>query len=242
MDVSGLNGLLGSLGTPTTTAPTKKNDELDRTDFLNLLIAQLQNQDPMNPLESADFSAQLAQFSSLEQLMQINQKLTEDAASGGVGSLDALGFLGQEVGYESDELTVAEGAVPTFDLQLDAQSQVKVEILDGAGQVVGTADLGILGAGRQSVDLSAIGAPPDLDDGKYQLRVVATDGSGGQSDLTPIFRARVDGVDLAGESPVLLVGDRRLSVSDIREIRTPPASSESSDATDETPATETSGA
>jgi flagellar basal-body rod modification protein FlgD len=239
MDVTGLNGFLDSLGAQTTTPATKKNDELNRTDFLNLLIAQLQNQDPMNPMESADFSAQLAQFSSLEQLMQINQKLTEEDDAGGVGSLDALGFLGQEVGFESDDLTVAEGTVPTFDLQLDAQSQVKVEILDGAGQVVGTADLGLLDAGRRSIDLSAIGDPPELDDGTYELRVVATDGSGATQDLSPIFRARVDGVDLAGGTPVLLVGDRRISVSDIREIRTPAASSDSSDAADDT---ETSGA
>lgn len=236
MDVSGLSGLLASLGTENTTTETKKNDDINRTDFLNLLIAQLQNQDPLNPMESADFSAQLAQFSSLEQLMQINQKLTEDTS--GSGSVDALGFLGQDIAYESDELVVADGAMPTFDLQLDGDSEVKVEFLNEAGQVVATTDLGLLDAGRQSIDLSAIGDPPDLDDGTYGLRVVATDTTGATADLAPIFRARVDGVDLSSGAPVLLVGDRRISVSDIREIRTPAASSDSTAEGDETPAPE----
>jgi flagellar basal-body rod modification protein FlgD len=227
MEVPGIDGLLSSLSpAQTQTAQTKRNDELDRTDFLSLLIAQLQNQDPLNPLESADFSAQLAQFSSLEQLMQINQKLTEEPdQSSAAGALGALGFLGQEVGFASDELVVAEGTTPTFDLVLEGAADVEIEILDGAGQSIGTVDAGRLGSGRSTIDLAALGAP-DLEDGTYALRVVATDEAGETKDVSPLFRARVDGVDLAGAAPVLLVGDRRIEVSDVREIRSPAASGE----------------
>lgn len=227
MEVAGIDGLLSSLApAQTQTTPTKKNDELDRTDFLNLLIAQLQNQDPLNPLESADFSAQLAQFSSLEQLMQINQKLAEEPdPTSATGALGALGFLGQEVAFASDELVVADGAVPTFDVVLDGVADVKVEISQ-AGQTVASLDAGRLGSGRSTIDVSGLAGAPDLEDGSYELRVVATDAGGTAKDVSALFRARVDGVDLAGAAPVLLVGDRRIDVADVREIRSPSGSAE----------------
>lgn len=227
MEVTGLSGLLGSLGGETT-PETRRNDELNRTDFLNLLVAQLQNQDPLNPLESADFTAQLATFSSLEQLMQINGKLGEETdPTGSSSSLDALGFLGQEVGFSSDELAVSDGLVPAFDLSLAGESQVTVEILDRAGQAVGSVDLGTLPGGRQSIDLGTAAGAPSLGDGTYTLKISATDASGAIQELSPVFRTRVDGVDLSGASPVLLAGDRRIDVTDVREIRSPaPAASE----------------
>lgn len=222
MNISGLEGLLGSLGAEPT-AEARRNDELNRTDFLNLLVAQLQNQDPLNPLESTDFTAQLAQFSSLEQLMQINQKLGADSsAPTPTGALDAIGFLGHEIGFGSKELWVADGLVPSFDLRLAADSQIRVEVLDLAGQGIATLDLGTLAAGRQTVDLGAIGGAPQLSDGSYRLRITATDAAGGVQDLTPVFRARVDGVDLSSGTPVLLAGNRRIDVAEVREIRAPP--------------------
>jgi flagellar basal-body rod modification protein FlgD len=225
MEVSGIDGLLSSLA-PTRTTPAKRNDELDRTDFLNLLIAQLQNQDPLNPLESADFSAQLAQFSSLEQLMQINQKLTEDSdPANGTGALDALGFLGQEVAFASDEIVVADGTAPTFDVVLQGAADLKVEITQ-AGQAVASLQAGRLGSGRHTIDVSSLAGAPDLEDGTYQVRVVATDDGGTANDVSALFRARVDGVDLAGTTPVLLVGERRIEVADVREIRSPSGSAE----------------
>jgi flagellar basal-body rod modification protein FlgD len=191
--------------------------DIDRKDFLQLLVAQLQNQDPLNPLESAEFSAQLAQFSSLEQLMQINQGI-QGLEGGGAASLDALGFLGREIRAASDTLEVAGGVASPLSFQLASAGSVEVELArDGVS--LGSFSLGSLPAGVHDLDLSALDGAPPLGDGAYAVTVRATSADGTSQVVPTQAGGIVTGVDLNGGSPVLLIGDRRVELADVREVR-----------------------
>lgn len=82
---------------------------LGQNDFLKLLVTQMTSQDPMNPQKDTDFIAQMAQFSSLEQAK------TMQADIAGLRNqqqlLQANALLGQTVGLQVNEDTVAAGVV-----------------------------------------------------------------------------------------------------------------------------------
>jgi flagellar basal-body rod modification protein FlgD len=201
-------------GTDPTPAP-KANDAVDKSEFLQLLITQLQNQDPLNPLDSANFSAQLAQFSSLEQLTQINQHLADQTSTGAQPSrFEVLGLLGTEVrGVGSTVTLQAGGATPLY-FDLPSAGTVQAQVFDASGRAVASIDLGTLAAGEHAFDLGASPDASTLGDGSYRVLLTA-----GDAPLETTVGGRVTGVDLAGDSPVLLIGDTRLTLDDLREVR-----------------------
>jgi len=200
-------------------AATQASNTIDREDFLALLVAQLQNQDPLNPLESAEFSSQLAQFSSLEQLVQINSGIEALGTTGGAGRLDALGLLGREVRANSGELDLVGGEQSAISFDLSGGGVVEVEI-ERAGDSLGTFALGERGVGTHSLDLSELDGLPPLTDGSYTVTVRVV-GSDGVTQTVPTWiRGVVTGVDLNDGKPALLLVARRVSVADVREIRT----------------------
>ena len=199
--------------------PAKANDVVNQADFMKLLVAQLQSQDPLNPMDSANFSAQLAQFSSLEQLTQINQRLADQASgpSGGT-SFDAVNFLGRDVEAATDAMTGADGTATGLDYRLDKAAVVTAKILDTNGREVASLVLGTQAAGEHRFDLGAVPGAPKLGDGEYHVQL-STPGTGGVA--TPVVTTidgRVTGVDLAANPPVLLVGERRIALGDVRTI------------------------
>ncbi len=192
--------------------------DIDRKDFLSLLVAQLQNQDPLNPMESSEFSSQLAQFSSLEQLMEINSGIGGLADQGGGSQIDALGLLGHDVRAASGSLEIAGGAASELSFDLLEGGSVEVEI-ERDGVSLGTFSLGTRGTGTHTLDLSELDGAPPLADGAYTVTVRSGAGDG-TAEVVPTFtQGRVTGVDLNGGSPVLLLGGRRIEVSQVREVR-----------------------
>ena len=212
-------GSSAPLATGSTTAPRdKQNDVVNQAEFMKLLIAQLQNQDPLNPLDSANFSAQLAQFSSLEQLTQINQKLGEQNADE-IGRFEAVGFIGREVSGPSLGIAVEDGTATTLDYTLDRGTTVTAKIFDENGRQVASLPVGQQGAGTHTFDLSEVAGAPDLQDGVYAVVITQTaEGTIGTT-IDTYVTGRVTGVDLTAESPVLLLGQRRLVLADLTEIK-----------------------
>jgi flagellar basal-body rod modification protein FlgD len=217
---TGLDLLRGLGETETPKAP----DTVDKADFLTLLIAQLQNQDPLNPLDGADFSAQLAQFSALEQLTQINSKI-EGLGGGGGGDevfspFELLGLLGRDVTGVGSSITVAEGAASTLEFEVPSAGGVEGVIIDANGRQVAAIDLGELEAGPHTLDLGSLPNVPTLADGTYTVLLTQTAGD----QLVPLattVAGRVTGVDFNGDPPVLLIGETRLALEDVRVIREP---------------------
>jgi flagellar basal-body rod modification protein FlgD len=217
-----LGAATDAAGKPAATTP---NDLVKQADFLQLLVAQLQNQDPLNPLDSANFSAQLAQFSSLQQLVEINQRLAAEAGGGASGPqrFDALSLLGKEVRGAGATIAVEGGTASTLEYTLDRAAVVQATILDAGGRQVASLVLGAAGTGAQRFDLSNIPDAPRLADGTYTVRLAAANGAGEIDAIDTIMNGRVTGIDLAGDAPVLLLGDRRLALADVTQIREPAA-------------------
>ena len=63
---------------------------------------------------------------------------------------------------------------------------------------------------------------PKLADGTYSVQLFLGDGNGNATPVEAMGGGVVTGVDLSGASPVLLVGDRRIAVTDVREVRVQP--------------------
>ena len=223
--VSSLTSLVGGAASSDATpkATGKDGNTVTQADFMQLLVAQLQNQDPLNPLDSANFSAQLAQFSSLQQLTEINQTL-KNANTGGssVGKLDAVGFLGKEVRGASNTVDVKSGAASTLDYTLATSGTVEAKILDASGGTIADAILGAQNAGPHTLDVGTLAGVPKLADGTYTVQLYVGDGNGNATPVATMGGGVVTGVDLSGDAPVLLIGDRRIAVTDVREVRVQP--------------------
>ena len=205
--------------TGTTTPATKKeNDVVNQAEFMKLLIAQLQNQDPLNPLDSANFSSQLAQFSSLEQLTQINDKLTSQGTDK-IGRFDAVGFIGRDVTGASQGIAVKDHVATTLDYTLTGAGAVQAKIVDQSGRQVANVVLGQQAAGSHTFDLSQVPNAPRLDDGTYAVVIAQSVGGAPATAVDTFVTGRVTGVDLTQASPVLLLGDRQLLLTDVTAIK-----------------------
>jgi len=214
---TGLDLLRGAEETPR----PKANDAVDRNDFLTLLITQLQNQDPLNPLDSANFSAQLAQFSALEQLTQINGHLADQADGGSAASrFEILSLLGNDVRGDGSTITVTNGTSSVLGFELPAAGAVRAQVVDAGGRQVADLDLGVRPAGAHTLELTGVPEAPTLNDGTYRVLLTRFDGDTAVPIGTTVS-GRVTGVDLSTDPPTLLLGDTRLALEDVTEIREP---------------------
>jgi flagellar basal-body rod modification protein FlgD len=175
---------------------TKTQNETGAEDrFLKLLVAQMANQDPLNPLDNAQVTSQLAQINTVSGIEKLNG--TVAGLNGQLVQLQALqgvSLVGREVTVPGDRLSVLEGhGVGGFELNGPADS-VRVEVLNGAGHVAGTLDLGALGSGMHSFAWPA-GNVADGDG--YRFRVSATSGSASVLG-SALMRDRVGSVNSAG--------------------------------------------
>jgi len=171
-------------------ANAASNNLVDSTQdrFMKMLVTQLRNQDPLNPMDNAQVTSQIAQLSTVSGITQLNNTLL--ALSGQMDvthSMQAASLIGKEVLIPGEKIHLgsstgeAEEAVPGaktatpagIDL-MGAAASVKAEIMDGAGQVVRTIDLGALPEGVHPLQWDGKGdGGADLADGAYTLRVTA---------------------------------------------------------------------
>jgi flagellar basal-body rod modification protein FlgD len=174
-----------------------QNDEDAGDRFLKLLVAQMQNQDPLNPMDNAQVTSQMAQINTVSGIEKLND--TVAGLNGQLVQLQALQgatLVGREVTVEGRRLAIADGAGRGgFELS-GAADQVKVEILNGAGRVVGQLDLGAQSAGRHEFSWPS-GQVGDGDG--YAFRVSATAGSASVL-RTTLARDRVEAVATDGST------------------------------------------
>lgn len=210
--------------TGTDPAPAaKKPDELGKSEFMQLLIAQLANQDPLNPTEGADFAAQLAQFSSLEQLTQIKDAIGANGSSGGSGGLEAVSFLGKQVTGKTGTVVVQGATSSSLAYELPTTGEVRVQVLDQNGREVDSLSLGSQDPGTYTFSLADAPGEAPLPDGTYTVKLTQRDVTGKATAVATTITARVTGVDLAGDTPTLLLGDVPLTLADVTRITETPA-------------------
>ena len=208
------------LGRPTLDRP--ENVSMEKEAFLKLLVAQISNQDPMQPQQSEQYMQQLTQFSTLEQLMNLNDGVSSLA----VGQLsnnsqEALRFVGRDVTARGDAFDLAgEGSAELrYDLPEDAaDGKVTIRITDEAGEVVREIERPAQ-AGPQSVLWDGVGDDgARVPQGRYHVSVEATDAEGDALPVDTFVRGTVSGVRFDQGFPELMVGERRIRLSDITEV------------------------
>lgn len=133
----------------TAKSKTTGENKLNQTDYLKLMTAQLKYQDPFAPMDNTQMVAQMAQFSQLAGQAEGNASLAAIASSlSGARLSDAANWIGKSMLVKSG--TAAPDAAGQYagQLTLDADAQnVSVDLVDSAGAVVRTVDLGAQKAG-----------------------------------------------------------------------------------------------
>ena len=197
-NLSGATSSIGSNGVAATKPDTAASDR-----FLKLLVTQMQNQDPLNPMDNAQVTSQMAQINTVSGIEKLNTTVTGlNSQFMQLQSLQAASLIGHDVWLEGNALRVVEGeGVGAFSLSGPADT-VKVEILNPAGKVVGTMDLGAMGAGRQSFAWAPEGGVPD--DAQYSFRVTAMSGAKAVAS-TALMRDHVESVGIDGDALTLVL-------------------------------------
>jgi flagellar basal-body rod modification protein FlgD len=208
--------------TATSTAPPPKKETISQSQFLELFVAQLQHQDPLSPMEPNELTAQLAQFSSLEQLTAINTHLDQLTGSTKQTTTAALlGLIGKQVRFDGSQLKVTGGETSEVRYTLTERADKVAATIRGAdGSVVRTVDLGSQAAGTHAFRFDGKDQNGrTLPDGSYGIEMAAqAPGAQVALPLDLVVDATVDGVDLAGDPPALLVGGERVPLEKVREV------------------------
>ena len=189
--------------------------------FLSLLTTQLQNQDPTKPLDTNEMTQQLIQYSEVEQLLQSNKKLEALLRlSSANTSLSVINYVGKEITSTGDTTSLADGAANwSLDVPANA-SDVTYVIKDANGNEVYSTS-GTLEAGSRNFTWDgSTSSGGTAEPGKYSLTVSARDSAENAVAVGIKVKGLVDGIDMSGDVPVLLVNGTRFNIDDISEIRT----------------------
>ena len=189
--------------------------------FLKLLVAQLEHQDPLSPMENIEFTGQLAQFRTLEQIEAMNASLNTLAnLQGGTARVQAVDYIGREIRAEGNAFRVSSGEASPLQYELAAGSaSASVSIIDEQGLLVQTLDLAAQPAGEQVVRWDGRDASGNtVPDGTYRFSVTAQDQSGDAVPVRTRIQGVVEGVEMEGNTPFLLVGGNRVGLASLISV------------------------
>ena len=174
--------------------------------------------DPLNPMENTEFLGQLSQYSSLEQLMNLNESFgTNNNLTASVYNSMMTNLIGKDVTVQGNVLHWSEDS--TARLSYYSQGgDVTVEIADSNGLPVRTLNLGAQTVGEQMLSWDGKDdGGQTVPDGSYLVKVTTQVDEETQVLPTYII-GRVTGVQYAGGSPVLYVGNQVVNPADIVAI------------------------
>jgi len=192
----------GTAAAPAPAGSVTANDAGSQDRFLKLLVAQMKNQDPLNPMDNAQVTSQMAQISTVNGITQLNttvQGLNQQFLQ--MQALQGATLVGRDVILPGNSLSVNDAGLVQggFDLASAADS-VKVQVLNAAGSVIDTIDLGAESSGRHGFQWT----PPAGVDATLgnSFRIVAKSGAAAVSS-TSLMRDRVDAVSTGGDTLTL---------------------------------------
>ena len=220
--INNVNSSTGASAPTTNDAtPLGPGGKLGKNEFLKLLVTQLRYQDPMNPLQGEEMAAQLAQFSSLEQLVNIgdalkSQQTGNDALVAAVTNSTAMNTIGKEVTAVGDQVYLPADGKATVSCTTAGSGQGTLTITDSNGKVLGTRNLGYVGAGANTFDIGTAGA--GLKEGGYKYYVDVKGGDGKAVDVETYTTARVDGITYGNDGALLTAGPLRIKPGAIVKI------------------------
>jgi flagellar basal-body rod modification protein FlgD len=191
--------------------------------FLSILTTQLKNQNPLDPLDTNQFTQQLVQFSGVEQQLKTNEFLEAllmlNSSSNGAAS-EAMSLIGKEITADTNAAELKNGAATWIFTAGGKADNAKITVKDTSGNVVYEGLQNIKAGENRFVwdGKSANGAAQP--NGVYSVTIDAVNSSGTPVSTKTQMVGKVEGVDLNGEEPYLIVGAARLSLASIRSVRT----------------------
>lgn len=197
-DISSLDALGSSTGSAAS-AGVSDAGSADR--FLKLLVTQLQNQDPLNPMDNAEITSQMAQINTVSGIERLNtglQGLTAQVVQ--MQALQSAALVGRDVTVAGDRLAAVDGGAQGGFALAGPADRVQVEILNAAGVVVDTLDLGALGSGRHGFAWDGEGAEALSG---HRFRVSASQGAS-EVTATPLMLDHVRAVGIDGAAGLTL--------------------------------------
>lgn len=157
---------------------TSATDE-QQNRFLKLLTTQLKNQDPLNPMDNAQMTSQLAQMSTVSGIERLNATLNSMVEGfNNSQSMQAAGMIGKSVLVSGSNLALSNGAAYGGVNLSGPADQVKLSILNSAGQVLQTQNLGARDTGVFNFAWDGMtDAGTTAPDGVYKFSVEAAQGN-----------------------------------------------------------------
>ncbi|MBM3115263.1 flagellar hook assembly protein FlgD [Jeongeupia naejangsanensis] len=191
--------------------------------FLKLLITQMQNQDPMNPMDNAQTTSQMAQINTVTGIQQLNTTMTQMMAGmAGSQSLQAVSVVGKDVMAPIKEISNYSGK-DGFQLGVvlpTGHTGTKLSILDSAGNLVDTVDVGASQTGYTNVSWDGkLADGSNAPAGNYF--VSASTELGGKTQQIDVFGwQKVDSVTFSSSGPkVQLASGKVIDFADIAQLR-----------------------
>ncbi len=192
----------------------------DLGDFMTLLTTQLQHQDPLDPMDATEFTSQLVQFASVEQQITQNSNLETLIQAQENSQLSSVaGYVGHYIEAESSQVQVYGGQAEFNYILHENSASTLIKITDARGRTVLTAD-GNITQGKHGIvwDGTDINGTK-VNDGIYNLTVVAMDKDGAPVDVTTTAVGVVTGVSYAGKEPVLMINDQSIGLDQVLTLK-----------------------
>jgi flagellar basal-body rod modification protein FlgD len=224
-DGKDMGQVLNEIADPNWVDPKKMRrpeSKMDKDAFLKLMLTQLKYQDPMNPLESHEMAAQLAQFSQLEQLSNIDDSVKSlKTTQAPIANYQALNFIGKSISADTEKILRNKGD-NAHDLRFSlpqAAKEVTVKIMDEMGEVVKTVKATNLKRGENKLTWNGTkndGYPAYA--GHYTISVEGIAENGQKITGRTSFTGVVTGLNYSPEGPILMVGDQKVRLGDVKKI------------------------
>ena len=214
----------GVSGTSTSQMASSRSTIADNFDtFLSILTTQLKNQNPLDPLDTNQFTQQLVQFTGVEQQLKTNEFLETLMLSGqNTAKSDAVSYIGKEVtsSGKTGELTGTNAAFWAYSADAKAANAI-ITIKDSKGQIVYN-QTGPLEAGPGTFRWDGKTSDNNIaPNGTYTIEIKGTNLSGNNIDVSTSSVGVVTGVDFTGDVPILTVGNRKVAITDVTDVRVP---------------------
>ncbi|WP_417584439.1 flagellar hook assembly protein FlgD [Pelagibacterium sp.] len=187
--------------------------------FLQLLTTQLKNQNPLEPLDTNQFTQQLVQFTSVEQQLKTNEFLeTMMQSSQNSTNAQAVGYVGKTVSASGATTDLIDGRA-NWIYRVDAAAEnTNITIKDAKGNVVYTENLSLAAGTDQIVWDGTTSSGTKVTSGRFTITIDARDGNGKYVPVTTEMQGVVDGVDVSGAEPYILIGNLRIPLSSISAV------------------------
>ncbi len=219
-----MTGILNPVGVPGSAIgagkPPAPGGEMGKQEFLELLVTQLKHQDPLNPMDATQFASQLAEFSSLEQMLKVAESVDKQSEATSMMALSvntnlAASLLGHDIVAVGDQLQVDAGGRGAVTVDVGGSGgNAELRITSGYGYEMATLQLGTLGPGQHTLDVSDIGLPP----GQYNYEVKVTDANDDPVSVTQYVNGSVTGIQFVDGSLMLQVGEMLVPMSSLVEV------------------------